>query len=254
MDLFGTTRTHVAARHALIAPDGHVASPLPGWTGAQGTVLVSPQLSAAGARFQQYLAVLQQDGAAAPPPAGIERFVFVLDGAARVRVADRDERLEPQGYAFLPAGTEHRIDADGPCRLHVFETRYVPLAGHDAPEPVLGDLPGAPSEPFLGDPHVRVRRLLPDDPSFDLAVNVMQFDPGAALPFVETHANEHGLFMLSGSGIYRLEDAWYPVKAGDAIWMGPYCPQWFGALGSAESGYLLYKDQNRDWLDAADAR
>jgi (S)-ureidoglycine aminohydrolase len=44
----------------------------------------------------------------------------------------------------------------------------------------------------------------PDDPAFDMAVNVMQFDPGAALPFVETHANEHGLYMLAGGGIYRL--------------------------------------------------
>lgn len=254
MDLYGSTRTHVGARHALIAPDGHVAAPLPGWVGAQGTVLVSPQLAPAGARFQQYLAVLQQDGASAPPPAGIERFVFVLDGAATVTTAGRAERLEPQGYAFLPPDADHRIEADGPCRLHVFETRYVPRDGHAPPEPFFGSLKTAPKEAFLGDRHTRVRRLLPDDPSFDLAVNVMQFDPGAALPFVETHANEHGLYMLAGGGIYRLGDAWYPVRAGDAIWMGPYCPQWFGALGTQESGYLLYKDQNRDWLTAADLR
>lgn len=254
MSLYGTTRTRIANRHALIAPDGHVAAPLPGWKGAQGVVLVSPQTSAAGARFQQYHAILQQDGASAPPAAGIERFVYVLDGAARVSVAERTKHLEAGGYAYLPAGAPHRIEAHGPCRLHVFETRYVALEGHPAPAPCFGSLAETPKEPFLGDPHVRVRRLLPDDPAFDLAVNVMQFDPGAALPFVETHPNEHGLFMLSGGGIYRLGDDWYPVREGDAIWMGPYCPQWFGALGTEESGYVLYKDQNRDWLAAAEQR
>ena len=254
MNPHGTTRTHVAARHALLAPDGHVAAPLPGWTGAQGVVLISPQLASAGARFVQYLAILQQDGASGSPAPGVERFVYVLDGAANVRAGARTERLEARGYAFLPADTRHSIDADGPCRLHVFETRYMQLDGEPAPDAVFGDLGSLPAEPFLGNERVRVQRLLPDEPAFDLAVNVMEFDPGASLPFVETHANEHGLYMLSGSGIYRLEDAWYPVAAGDAIWLGPYCPQWFGALGDHASTYLLYKDQNRDWLTAAVAR
>lgn len=250
----GTTRTRLAARHALIAPDGHVAAPLPGWTGAQGVVLLSPQLAPGAARFLQYLAVLQPDGASAPPVPGVQRFVLVLDGAAHVVVGDREAHLEAQGFAFLPAGREHRIAADGPCRLHVFESRSIPLEGHGTPEPVFGSVPAQDAEPFLGDPRVRVRRLLPDLPAYDMAVNVMEFDPGASLPFVESHPNEHGLYLLSGGGIYRLEDAWYPVEAGDAIWMGPYCPQWFGALGRDVSAYLLYKDQNRDWLAAAEVR
>jgi (S)-ureidoglycine aminohydrolase len=62
---------------------------------------------------------------------------------------------------------------------------------------------------------------------------------------VETHVMEHGLLMLQGGGIYRLGDFWYPVAAGDFIWMGPYCPQWFGALGKTPAKYLIYKDWNR---------
>ena len=37
---------------------------------------------------------------------------------------------------------------------------------------------------------------------------------------VEIHVMEHGLLMLEGGGIYRLGDSWYPVEAGDFIWMG----------------------------------
>ena len=56
--------------------------------------------------------------------------------------------------------------------------------------------------------------------SFDFAVNTMVYQPGAALSMVEMHVMEHGLLMLEGGGIYRLGDSWYPVTAGDFIWMG----------------------------------
>jgi (S)-ureidoglycine aminohydrolase len=73
----------------------------------------------------------------------------------------------------------------------------------------------------------------------------MTYEPGASLPMVEIHVMEHGLLMLDGGGIYRLGDSWYPVTRGDFIWMAPYCPQWFGALGKKPARYLIYKDWNR---------
>ena len=76
-------------------------------------------------------------------------------------------------------------------------------------------------------------------------MNTMVYQPGAALSMVEMHVMEHGLIMLEGGGIYRLGDSWYPVTAGDFIWMGPWCPQWFGAIGKIPAKYLIYKDWNR---------
>ena len=86
---------------------------------------------------------------------------------------------------------------------------------------------------------------MPDGPGWDFAVNTMTYAPGAALAMVEIHVMEHGLLMLQGGGIYRLRDHWYPVTAGDFIWMAPYCPQWFGALGKTPAKYLIYKDWYR---------
>jgi len=91
-----------------------------------------------------------------------------------------------------------------------------------------------------------VRGLIPDDPAFDFRVNTMTYQPGASLPAVEIHVMEHGLLMLEGGGIYLLGSQWYPVNAGDFIWMAPYCPQWFGALGKQAAKYLIYKDWDRD--------
>ena len=99
--------------------------------------------------------------------------------------------------------------------------------------------------PLEGEPDIEVRHLLPKDITFDFAVNTMTYPPGAALPMVESHVMEHGLLMLAGGGIYRLGDCWYPTKAGDFIWMAPFCAQWFGALGKTPAKYIIYKDWNR---------
>src|SRR5947208_1926332 len=92
--------------------------------------------------------------------------------------------------------------------------------------------------PAMGDENARLQVLLPDQPAFDMAVNIFTYQPGATLPFVETHVMEHGLLMLSGQGIYRLESGWHPVRAGDVIWIGAYCPQWFVAMGKEPASYI----------------
>jgi (S)-ureidoglycine aminohydrolase len=97
----------------------------------------------------------------------------------------------------------------------------------------------------MGDPAVQVRPLVPDSPQFDFAVNSMTFEPGGSLPIVESHVMEHGLMMVAGGGIYRLGDCWHPVTAGDFIYMAPYCPQWFCAVGKTPAHYIIYKDWNR---------
>ena len=40
----------------------------------------------------------------------------------------------------------------------------------------------------------------------------------------------------------RLGNDWLPVQSGDAIWMAPFVPQWYAALGKQETRYLIYKD------------
>jgi (S)-ureidoglycine aminohydrolase len=122
------------------------------------------------------------------------------------------------------------------------------MAGVGPPASFAGAEGDARADPFLGDPDARLRVLLPDDPRFDLAVNVFTYQPGATLPMVEVHVMEHGLLMLEGQGVYRLGESWYPVREGDAIWMAPYCPQWFVAMGKGPARYLYYKDVNRDPL------
>lgn len=244
MSPFGITRSVVARDHALLAPESFVPAPLPGWGRTAGVVLISPRMM--GARFTQYLVFLDSGGASGPARPGVERFVYVEDGEAVLEMGGRTTRLAAGGYAYLPPGAAHTLRAETPCRLIVFERGYAPRPGAPAPGPVVGREQEVEGAPFLGDPDARLSTLLPDDPAFDMAVNLFTFQPGAALPQVEVHVMEHGLRMLAGAGVYRLGDAWYPVGEGDVIWMAPYCPQWFVAMGKTPARYLYYKDVNRD--------
>jgi len=236
----------VGARHALITPDNHVNSSLPGVTGAAAVVLVSPAM---GAGVAQTLLTFQSGGSAHIAANDVQTFGYVMEGGANVAVGAKKRRLKAGGYFFCPAGSGWSLASPKKgTKVTLFQKAYVPLAGVRAPRPVLGDQSRVKGVPFLGDPAANLQVLLPDEPAFDMAVNLFAYQPGGHLPFVEVHIMEHGLVMLSGEGVYRLEDSWYPVKAGDAVWMAPYCAQWFVAMGKVPARYLYYKDVNRSGI------
>jgi (S)-ureidoglycine aminohydrolase len=242
----GQTRTRIVPRHALIAPDGHVKSEVPGIVGAAVVVLISPAL---GARFSQLLVTFEAGGSATMAASDLETVGYFESGGGVVEVGGAKDRVEVGGYFFSPTGESWTIkNPKRGSRVILFQKRFVPLAGAESPKAIIGDSSAIKGEPFLGDPDARLQTLLPNELPFDLAVNIFTYQPGATLPFVETHVMEHGLLMLSGQGIYRLDESWYPVAAGDAIWMAPFCPQWFVAMGKTPASYLYYKDVNRSVL------
>jgi (S)-ureidoglycine aminohydrolase len=244
MQQLGETRSAFARNHAVFTPDTFVRAPLPGMRCATAVVHASPAI---GAAFTQYTAEFESGGQLGPTTA--QRFVYVLEGELEVNVGRRRRLLSAGGYAYLPEGRE-TTKAKSVARAVVIEKVYQPLPGTQLAPAFVGLERSLPGELLNGDPWLTARKLLPDHPSFDFAVNTMEYQPGATLPMVEIHVMEHGLLMLEGGGIYRLDDRWYPVTAGDFIWMGPYCPQWFGALGKSPAKYLIYKDWNRHPLAA----
>jgi len=228
----------------LQTPDTFVRVHLPGMEQSMAIVHASP---ANGARFAQFTAEMEAGGQLGP--ASGQRFLYVLNGTVAVRFLGSEHVLGPGGFAYLPQDGDHSMVATTAARVEVFEKRYLPIPDRVAPEPFIGHEPDVAPQPLMGDPALQVRSLLPDSEAFDFAVNTMEYQPGAALTMVEVHVMEHGLLMLQGGGIYRLGDSWHPVTAGDFIWMAPYCPQWFGAIGKQSAKYLIYKDWNRNPLD-----
>jgi (S)-ureidoglycine aminohydrolase len=203
-------------------------------------VHVSPAM---GARFTEYIAEFEAGGELGGTTA--QRFVYVIDGVVTLNVDGKARELGTCGYAFLPEGMPHCLMATKVSRVAVIEKPYQVLDSIERPRLIVSSEDAVSSHPLTDDPDLQVKCLLPDEMRFDFAVNSMVYQPGAALSMVEMHVMEHGLIMLEGGGIYRLGDSWYPVTAGDFIWMAPWCPQWFGAIGKAPAKYLIYKDWNR---------
>jgi (S)-ureidoglycine aminohydrolase len=239
----GFSRDVVKPRYALLTPDGFVPSLLPGWSGCTVNIVISPAL---GANMSQLLIAMNQEGRGEGNSGEMEFVAYVVDGRCKANVDSQRGGLSAGHFVYVPPQTDYTFAGDQEnTRLLIFEKRYQPLSAHKAPNAVFGDAAKVDGLPFLGNPRVLLQTLLPDTSVFDLAVNIFTYGPGAALPSVESHIMEHGVLMLDGGGIYRLDSDWHPVHAGDVIWMAPYCAQWFAAVGDLPARYIYYRDVNR---------
>ncbi len=240
--LFGQTRDVIKDRYAVRTPSGFVPSRLPGWRNCVAVAQISPGM---GAGFCQFQIDLNESGQGCGNSGQNELFVYCVEGKCAADLGGARHKLSAGAFVYVPVQTDFHFLKSRAARLLVFEKKFEPLAGLEKPGVLVGHAASVAGQPFLGNKEARLQVLLPDDPRFDMAVNIFTYQPGATLPFVETHVMEHGLLMLAGQGIYRLGADWHPVQAGDVIWMGPYCPQWFVAVGSTPPSYIYYKDVNR---------
>ena len=245
MKHLGQTRSALRPDHLLQTPDTFVRTPLPSISHGSAIVHISP---AAGAGFTQYTVELQPGGVLAPAYLpGVQRFLYVVSGSVNLTsLSDpTTATLSQGGFAYTPPEVLDQVTAITTTVLQVVEKPITILTSNPDPEILLGNESDIPPVPLDGDPSLLVRSLLPTGPTYDFAVNTMTYAPGASLAQVEVHVMEHGLIMLEGEGIYRLSDRWYPVRGGDFIYMAPFCPQWFAAIGKLPAKYLIYKDFNR---------
>ena len=240
MNHLGQTRSTRQPTHLLHTPDSFVRVQVPGLAGGEAIIHASPAL---GAKFLQYSIEFKPNGKLLPSLN--QRFLYVLSGEVSAIDAEFDQSVAAGGFAYMPPMQPTTFIANTAVRCVVIEKTYEPLPDVATPAAFIGNEETIAAHSLNGDAGLMVRPLLPTHFGFDFAVNTMTYAPGAALSQVEVHVMEHGLLMLAGGGIYRLGDSWYPVEAGDFIWMAAYCPQWFGAIGKVPAKYLIYKDFNR---------
>jgi (S)-ureidoglycine aminohydrolase len=242
MKISAETRTSVSRDHALIAPDGWVSSVRPGWVDSQVHVIINERM---GAHFTQLLIFMNEKASGVENTGTNQYFFYVMEGQGKIFVDEVPYELTSGTYVYIPPACQFRVSSGGALKLTAFIKKYLELEGYRSPSVIFGNSSEVPAGTYLDDTQLHMQNLLPDDLSFDMAVNIFTYQPGGHLPFVETHVMEHGLIYLQGQGIYRLSDSWYPVKTDDCIWMAPYCPQWFVAMGKQPAVYLYYKDVNR---------
>ena len=234
--------------YAILAHDGLVNNVVPGFENTKISILGSPRI---GASFSDFIAEFEEGGknTLGFGGEGIETFVYVISGKLKVSDASETHELTDGGYAFFPVNELMYFENGQKEMTEVFlyQRAYDRLEGHEAYK-VVGNR--SEIEPILyeGMDDVLLWDLLPtDDLGFDMNMHILEFKPAASHGYIETHYQEHGAYLLSGKGMYNLDNNWYPVQKGDYIFMAAYTPQAAYATDRNESlSYVYSKDANRN--------
>jgi (S)-ureidoglycine aminohydrolase len=227
-----------------------VTSALPFWDDTRLWVLSRP-LSGFAETFSQYLMEVAPGGGSDRPEIdeGAQGALFVMAGRLDLTVERQSHVLTAGGFAYLPPGCRWTLRNRGeePARFHWIRKAYEAVPGLGLPEPfVSSDAAVAPAPmPGTEGRWATTRFMDPADLRHDMHVTVVTFQPGAVIPFAETHVMEHGLYVLEGKAVFRLNQDWVEVEAGDYMWLRAFCPQACYAGGPGPFRYLLYKDVNR---------
>lgn len=232
-----------------------VTSYLPAWSSTRLWVIARP-LSGFATTFSQYLMEVAPGGGSdnPEPDASAQGVLFVVGGELSLSLCDSagvesQHNLTSGSYVYLPPGAAWRLHnfADSPASFHWLRKRYQPVEGLETPKAfVTSDQAVVPvAMPGTDGVWATSRFVEPDDLRHDMHVNIVTFQPGGVIPFPETHVMEHGLFILEGKAVYRLNQDWVEVEAGDFLWLRAFCPQACYAGGPGRFRYLLYKDVNR---------
>ncbi len=227
-----------------------VASYLPFWDKTRLWIIARP-LSGFAETFSQYIMEVQPGGGSdqPEPDAGAEGVLFVVEGEITVRLDGKSHVMKPGGYAFLPPAAKWslRNESSSTARFHWVRKAYEFVEGIEAPAPIFANENDiAPTEmPDTDGKWATTRFVDPADLRHDMHVTIVTIGPGGVIPFPETHVMEHGLYVLEGKAVYRLNQDWVEVQAGDYMWLRAFCPQACYAGGPGNFRYLLYKDVNR---------
>jgi len=223
---------------------------LPFWDNTRLWVIARP-LSGFAETFSQYLMEVGPGGGCArgETAPGVQGVIFVTAGQLALEIAGAHHDLGPGSFAYLPPDTDWSLRNPGEATagFHWIRKRYEAVDGLDRPDPlVMRDADVTPSEmPGTEGRWATTRFVDPADLRHDMHVTIVTFQPGGVIPFEETHVMEHGLYVLEGKAVYKLNRDWVEVEAGDFMWLRAFCPQACYAGGPGPFRYLLYKDVNR---------
>lgn len=244
-DLLASRAIIKRQNYALIPPDGLVKNIIPGFDNCDITILSTPKL---GASFVDYLVTMHKDGNNLQGFGGkdLEVFVYVIQGEITAKADQQSFHLQTGGYLYCPCGVKLYLqNMTQSSRLFLYKRRYTPLDGHQA-RIVSNHVINLENIHYEKMDNVFVQDLLPKELGFDMNFHILTFQPGASHGYIETHVQEHGAYLLSGEGMYLLDNEWIPVKKDDYIFMGAYALQACYAVGKEPLSYIYSKDCHRD--------
>ena len=246
-DLLSTRAIVKPGLYAVIPKNGLVNNVLPYIEGCKVSIVASPKM---GASFVQYIVDAQVGGGTTSPFAKeetVESFIYCVQGHLTVHIEGQEYILVEGGYAFAPEGVglSFKNTGESTAKLLLYKQVYIRTEGYTA-RICVGNVNKMAYRIYDDMSNVYIKDLLPTDLGFDMNMHILAFEPGGCHPFVETHVQEHGAYILSGEGMYMMDGQWMGIKKEDFMWFGPYVPQCAYGVGRELFSYIYSKDCNRD--------
>lgn len=245
-DLLSTRAVVKPGLWAVIPKDGLVNNVIPIIKNCRVSIVASPKM---GASFVQYVVNAEDGGKTIKPWADepdTESFIYLISGKLNVTIGNEQRTLTDGGYGFAPSGVGISFESMGESKFLLYKQIYIPTTEGNAPYIVYGNTNDIEYRIYDDMENVFIKDLLPTDIGFDMNMHILAFAPGGCHPIVETHVQEHGAYILSGEGMYFMDDKWLGIKKDDFMWFGPYVPQCAYGVGREMFAYIYSKDCNRD--------
>ena len=178
-----------------------VTSFLPFWTDTRFWVLSRP-LSGFAETFSQYIGEVAPGGGSDRPELdkSAEAVLFVVSGTIEVTIEGETHVMSEGGYAYLPPACVWTLHNKGDvsAKFHWIRKAYEFVDGLEAPEAfVTNENDVTPSAmPGTEGKWATSRFVDMADMRHDMHVTIVTLQPGAVIPFAETHVMEHGLYVL----------------------------------------------------------
>ena len=227
-----------------------VSSFLPHWNKTRIWIIARP-LSGFAETFSQYIVEVAPGGGSVKPEpdAEAQAALFVVEGSISITIGNVAHKVETGGFVYVPPGMAWTLENkdNSAAKFHWVRKRYQRVEGIPLPDPIVTSDKAVPPNamPDTEGRWATTRFVDPNDLRHDMHMTIVTFQPGGLIPFEETHVMEHGLYVLEGKAVYKLNRDWVEVEAGDFMWLRAFCPQACYAGGPGPFRYLLYKDVNR---------
>ena len=238
-------------KYLYLPTDVRTETELADFLNCRVSILATPGI---GATFIDYLVTAKENDRNIFLPCKnqeMERFIYLLDGEAELLVAETKMELTKDGYVYIPPGIEMNLCRKGSKSLifYYMIRRYRENGNGEMPELIWGNRSQIRQEHVNGEHSQKTGKLLPEKAVFDLSANILSFAPGVGFKQIESHVQEHGIYVLEGEACFYLDQEWISVEKGDYLWLGPYVPHCCYGTGTSEFSYLLVKDDHRNYQE-----
>jgi (S)-ureidoglycine aminohydrolase len=244
---------HLGIARACIEPNSFcllpkafvVPGPLPEWNGCKAYYLATPSL---GGKFLECrLHLFPNGGTKEAIVSEYQNFIYVLNGCAEVVISGKKHTLEKESFFWVPPKVDFEVQNTSEAEIDLLWVRknYVESKFYSVPDAKVSSVLDIPA---VQTPAERIQECLPEkELGYDMAMNIMAFDPGVTFPRAEIHVFEHGEYFLNGRGNIWINGRYHEVMEDDFAFISAFTPHFVAGYGPEPLRYLLFKDINRDY-------